>query len=97
MTDVPDWATRLAKSVSGTSYLRIVKRQAKPDESIVDALSAALDADEPLRKLVAWLPESLKLIRFFHGAPGWEEYQQSPEMRRLQGLLRAFTGEGASE
>ena len=35
------------------------------------------------------LREALGLIRILHGEPGWEEYQSSPEMKRIAAALRA--------
>lgn len=42
--------------------------------------------------LLAACREALELIEFFHGKPGWSEYQQSPEMRRLRAAIAKATG-----
>ena len=38
------------------------------------------------------LREAISLIRVFHGEAGWDEYQSSPEMKRLAAALSAADG-----
>ncbi len=43
--------------------------------------------------LLAALEEAITLIEFFHGAPGWPEYQSSPEMKRIRAASARARGE----
>ena len=52
-----------------------------------DAWSPDLAHAARVERLRAALQEALGLIESFHGAPGWGEYQASPEMRRLRAAL----------
>ena len=52
-----------------------------------DAWSPDLVHDARVEGLRAALEEALGLIESLHGAPGWDEYQASPEMRRLRAAL----------
>lgn len=40
-----------------------------------------------LERLLAWAKKSHELLKYFHGQAGWEEYQQSPEMKRYAALM----------
>lgn len=44
---------------------------------------------ELFERLAAALAEARSLLRSYHGEPGWSEYQQSPEMRRINGAMDA--------
>lgn len=52
-----------------------------------ESQSAALRA-----QLAAISSEAIKVIRIFHGPAGWEEYQQSPEMKRFRAALSGAGG-----
>ena len=43
--------------------------------------------DTLTERLVSALTEARYLIGAYHGEPGWVEYQQSPEMKRINGVL----------
>lgn len=74
-----DWdAVEDADSVN-TPNVRINRADA-------DLIAAAPD-------LLAALEEAITLVEFFHGVPGWTEYQSSPEMKRLRAAIAKARGE----
>lgn len=46
-------------------------------------------------ELLAACKEAVSLVEFFHGTPGWEEYQNSPEMKRIHAAIARAEGGGA--
>lgn len=60
------------------------------DRAAVEA-NARLIAAAP--DLLAALEEAITLVEFFHGVPGWTEYQSSPEMKRLRAAIAKARGE----
>lgn len=45
--------------------------------------------------LLAACEEAAFLLEFFHGKAGWDEYQQSPEMKRLRAAIAKAKGGAA--
>lgn len=81
--DPPNLESLIHSDAGGGVWIaRVMFGIGTPDQR--DA-NAALMASAP--DLLSACEEALGLIEFFHGKPGWQEYQQSPEMKRLRAAI----------
>lgn len=58
-----------------------------PSDTFNRAADAIESSNAEREKMREALVEARSMIEFFHGKPGWKEYQQSPEMQRIDAAL----------
>ena len=85
-----DWGT--FEDANGKPILKVYQRMpATPAADLETMANRRLVEAAP--ELLKELEEAVKVIRVFHGRGGWEEYQSSPEMQRINAALAKARGE----